>query len=89
MGWKASAYRQNGNSDYVQFGKGYNKVQAFSSQVENFSAAVQGLEQLLIDDADAIASVEVIQAGYQAIQEGGWVTIPETAAYRPAASRVA
>ena len=76
VGWKGSFYRQEGSPAWVQFGQGYNKVQAFRSQIENFSAAVQGLEALVIDANDAVASVDVIQSGYQAMAQHAWVSIP-------------
>ena len=76
VGWKGSYYRQEGSSAWVQFGQGYNKVQAFRDQIENFSAAVQGLEALVIDADDAVASVDVIQSGYQAMAQHTWVPIP-------------
>lgn len=76
VGWKGSYYRQEGSPVWVQFGQGYDKVQAFRSQIENFSAAVQGLEALLIDANDAVASVDVIQSGYQAMAQHAWVPIP-------------
>jgi predicted dehydrogenase len=76
VGWKGSYYRQDGSADWVQFGQGYNKVQAFRDQIENFSASVQGLETLVIDATDAVASVDVIQAGYQAMSLKEWVVIP-------------
>jgi predicted dehydrogenase len=76
VGWKGSYYRQEGSPVWVQFGQGYNKIQAFRSQIENFSAAMQGLEALVIDATDAVASVDVIQAGYQAMAQQTWVPIP-------------
>jgi predicted dehydrogenase len=76
VGWKGSYYRQDGSLSWIQFGQGYNKVQAFRDQIENFSAAVQGLETLVIDGNDAVASVDVIQSGYQAMAQHSWVPIP-------------
>lgn len=78
VGWKGSFYRQDGSAEWVQFGEGYNKVQAFRDQIENFSASVQGLETLVIDANDAVASVDVIQAGYQAMKLQEWVPIPSS-----------
>jgi predicted dehydrogenase len=75
VGWKGSYYRQEGSSSWIQFGSGYNKVQAFRDQIENFSAVVQKLERLVIDADDAIASVDVIRAGYRALAQDSWVTI--------------
>ncbi len=76
VGWKGSYYRQEGSCAWVQFGNGYNKAQAFQDQIENFSAALQGLERLVINVNDALASVDAIQAGYQALSEQSWVDIP-------------
>jgi predicted dehydrogenase len=76
VGWKGSFYRQDGSAEWVQFGQGYDKVQAFRDQIENFSNSVQGRESLLIDADDAVASVDVIQSGYQALAQHSWVPIP-------------
>ena len=76
VGWKASLFKQAGNSTWIQFGNGYNKVQAFRDQIQNFSAAVQGLERLLIDSSDAIASVDGVRGCYEALKTGAWVEIP-------------
>jgi predicted dehydrogenase len=86
VGWKASLYKQTGNSTWIQFGNGYNKVQAFRDQIENFSAAVQGLERLLIDASDAVASVDGVHAGYAALRSGSWVEISAGGAATAAAS---
>lgn len=75
VGWKASFYRKNGAADWYQFGNGYDKVQAFSDQIANFSAAIQDIEPLVIDSADAIASVEVIHAGYQSLASNAWTAV--------------
>jgi predicted dehydrogenase len=78
VGWKGSFYRQDGSAEWVRFGEGYDKVQAFRDQIENFSNAVQGRESLLIDADDAVASVDVIQSGYQALAQHSWVPIPSS-----------
>ncbi|HEX4277455.1 MAG TPA: Gfo/Idh/MocA family oxidoreductase [Bryobacteraceae bacterium] len=75
VGWKGSFYRQQGCAEWVQFGNGYDKTQAFREQIANFSAAIQGLEKLVIDADDAVASVEVIQAGYRALASDSWTAI--------------
>jgi predicted dehydrogenase len=40
VGWKESRYRQSSSSDWVVFGKGYNKLQAFRSQIGNFARSI-------------------------------------------------
>jgi len=76
VGWQGSFYRQLGRSQWVQFGNGYNKVQAFCDQISNFSAAIQNLQPLTINADDAVASVAVIQAGYESLARDSWTPIP-------------
>jgi predicted dehydrogenase len=75
VGWSASHYRRVGSSDWVKFGNGYDKIQAFCDQITNFSAAIQGIEPLVINSDDAIASVEAIQSGYQSLARDSWTPI--------------
>src|SRR5215469_8406718 len=75
VGWTASYYRRVGSSGWARFGNGYDKIQAFCDQITNFSAAIQGIEPLVINSDDAIASVEAIQAGYQSLARDSWTPI--------------
>jgi predicted dehydrogenase len=75
VGWKESKYRQSSSPDWIVFGKGYNKIQAFRSQIENFTRAVRGEEALLITAEEALASVEVIVAAYAALRQNRWVPV--------------
>jgi predicted dehydrogenase len=75
VGWKESKYRQLGSSDWVVFGSGYDKIGAFRNQLTNFSRAINGREALLIDADDAMASVEVIEAAYEAMGNCSWTTV--------------
>jgi len=75
VGWKESKYRQSSSSDWVVFGKGYDKIQAFRSQINNFSRAIIGEESLLITAEDAYASVEVIEAAYAALRQNQWTMV--------------
>ncbi len=75
VGWKESKYRQSSSRDWVVFGKGYNKVEAFRSQINNFSRAITGDEPLLITPEDALASVEVVEAAYAALRQNRWTTV--------------
>ena len=65
IGWRESKYKLNSSPDWTIFGKGYDKVQAFRSKIENFRNAILGKEELLIKPEDALASVEVIEAAEQ------------------------
>jgi predicted dehydrogenase len=75
VGWKQSKYRLSNERDWVSLGQGYDKVQAFRSQLENFSRAVMGLEPLLVTADDALASVEVVEAAYAALRRSQWTTV--------------
>jgi predicted dehydrogenase len=77
VGWRESKYRQTSGRDWVVFGKGYNKVQAFASQINNFAGAIRGEEALLITAEDALASVEVIEAAYADLRRSHWVPVGE------------
>ena len=72
VGWKESKYRQTSGQDWIVFGNGYNKVQSFRSQLENFAKAIRGEEALIITAEDGIASVEVIEAAYAALNQNNW-----------------
>jgi predicted dehydrogenase len=75
VGWKESKYRQSSSRDWIVFGKGYDKLQAFRSQIKNFCMAILGEQPLLIDAEDALASVEVIEATYAALRQNQWVAV--------------
>jgi predicted dehydrogenase len=75
VGWKESKYRQSSSQDWVVFGRGYNKVQSFRSQIENFSKAIARQEPLRITIEDAIASVKVMEAAYQSLNQNHWTPI--------------
>lgn len=78
VGWRESKYRQTSGTDWVIFGQGYNKLQAFQSQLDNFSNAINGREILLINCDDAIASVEVIRTAYETLKQSHWVPVNGT-----------
>jgi predicted dehydrogenase len=75
IGWKESRYKLSTSRDWVVFGKGYDKVQAFRSQVTNFARAIRGTENLRITWEDAVASVEVIEAAYSSLRTSPWTGI--------------
>jgi predicted dehydrogenase len=75
VGWKESKFRRASDSEWTVFGSGYEKVQAFRAQIDNFVHSIHGLEPPLITLADALASVEVIDAAYEAMWRAAWVPI--------------
>ena len=72
VGWGASRYRQLSSPDWIVFGCGYDKIAAFRAQLLNFCNNIRRGETLLISPEDAVASVEVIQAAYQALKKSRW-----------------
>ena len=78
VGWRESKYRRTGDKDWTVFGTGYDKVDAFQRQIENFAGAVRGEEPLVVTPEDALASVQVIEAAYRSLARGSWEPIRET-----------
>ena len=79
IGWRESKYKLNSSPDWNVFGKGYDKVQAFRSKIENFRNAIVDGEELLTKPADALASVEVIEAAYKSLNQNLWQRVVEKA----------
>ncbi len=77
VGWKESKYKRDVDAEWTVFGKGYDKVQAFSSQLANFCNAIHGTEPLLITYEDAIASAEAIERAYQSLQQDDWIAVEQ------------
>lgn len=77
IGWRESRYKLNSSPDWTVFGKGYDKVQAFRSKLENFRNAILNDEELLTKPADALASVEVIEAAYKSLNQNLWQKVVE------------
>jgi predicted dehydrogenase len=79
IGWRESKYKLNSSPDWNVFGTGYDKVQAFKSKIENFAGAITSGEELLTKPADALASVEVIEAAYKSLNQNLWQKVVEKA----------
>ncbi len=75
IGWRESKYRQMSSPNWVPFGRGYDKIAALRSQVENFCGAIRGTQHLRITSRDAVASVEVIDAAYRSLEQDNWVPV--------------
>lgn len=77
IGWRESKYKLNSSPDWTVFGTGYDKVQAFKSKLDNFRNAILDGEELLTKPADALASVEVIEAAYKSLNQNLWQKVIE------------
>ncbi len=76
IGWQRSRWKRTGGA-WLTFGSGYDKVAAFAAQLTNFLASIRGTQPPVIDDADARASVVVIDCAYRAAAEERWIAVPE------------
>jgi len=72
IGWKQSRYKLASSQEWVTFGRGYHKVEAFRTQIENFAAAVRGEVPLMVTPEDAIASVDCMDAVYRSLRAAPW-----------------
>ena len=77
IGWRESKYKLNSSPAWTIFGKGYDKVQAFRAKLENFRNAILEGGELLTKPADALASVEVIEAAYKSLNQNLWQKVVE------------
>jgi len=75
IGWKRSRYKLEGDTAWTDFGKGYDKLEAFGSQLTNFARTVRGAEPPVINASDALASVRVIDAAYRSAREHHWFEV--------------
>lgn len=79
VGWKESRHKLSGADAWTRFGDGYDKVAAFARQLANFAGAIRGDEPLVVTDADAMASVQVLDAAYRSAREQRWHELPQSA----------
>jgi predicted dehydrogenase len=79
IGWKESKYKLNSSPDWTVFGKGYDKVASFKGKIENFGDALRAKAELYIKPADALASVQVIDAAYKSMRQNLWQPVVEKA----------
>ncbi len=75
IGWAESKYQHNGHREWVNFGTGYNKVEAFKRQMLNFIGTIQGSANPIITLDEALCSVKVIDAAYRSLHEQAWVNL--------------
>jgi len=75
IGWKKSARLDRTRGEWIPFGSGYQKIQAFRSQIENFSRAIRGQEPLLVTGDDALNSVSIIECAYKSLRQNQPVQI--------------
>jgi len=72
IGWRESKYKLHKSQDWIIFGDGYDKIEAFTGKLCNFANAVAGKESLLTNIDDALASVVAIDAAYRSLETRQW-----------------
>lgn len=77
VGWRGSRWKQVGG-EWQAIGAGYDKVAAFAGQLRDFADAIGGRSPV-IGDADALASVVVVDCAYRSARESRWIDVPEAA----------
>ncbi len=75
IGWKESKYKRSTDQEWTVFGAGYDKSQAFASQLNNFCNAIYGQEPLLITSDDAIASAYTMDRAYESLRKDDWIAV--------------
>ena len=74
LGWQESKWKKHGG-EWQVFGKGYDKVEAFRNQLENFSRSINGEEPLVITVKDGLASVRAVEAAYASLARSPWISV--------------
>lgn len=77
VGWKGSRIRRQHGGVWEKFGNGYDKVASFRRQIEHFVGVIGGEAIELVEVADALASVAVIQSAYRSMASGKWERVGE------------
>ncbi|RMF71772.1 MAG: gfo/Idh/MocA family oxidoreductase [Acidobacteria bacterium] len=77
IGWAGSRYRQRGHSQWIPFGRGYDKLAAFRRQIENFRDTIRGHDRPVITPEAAVLSVRAVEAAYASIEGDRWVPIED------------
>lgn len=75
VGWKSSRYRRYDSPEWVTFGDGYNKLNAFRRQHLNFIDSIHGAAKPVINATDSFESVRVIEVAYRSAALNKWVEV--------------
>ena len=75
VGWSSSRLQARSAASIETFGSGYDKFRALGGNLRNVSRSELGLEDLCVTGADAMASIDVIEAAYDSIQMGRWASV--------------
>ena len=75
VGWRESQIWDAKEKTSKIFGNGYNKINAFTSQLEHFADCIQKKADPILGIDDALESVRVIEAAYTSVRERRWLKV--------------
>ena len=75
VGWKSSRYRRYDSPEWITFGNGYNKLDAFTRQHKNFINSIHGQAKPVINANDSFESVRVIEVAYRSSALSKWIEV--------------
>lgn len=75
IGFQESKYQYNSHPEWIPFGVGYNKIDAFKRQVVNFVETIRETAAPIITMDDGLKSVELIEAAYRSMERNQWIEI--------------
>lgn len=79
IGWRRSRWRRRADEEWTELGSGYDKIAAFSAQLADFRDALATPRAPLVGEADALASVFVIEAAYRSLASKNWESVEDEA----------
>lgn len=72
VGWRVSRFKRQGDKEWTVFGNGYDKISSFAAQLQDLANALHNGASPVINEIDALASVQVIDAAYHSASEHKW-----------------
>ena len=75
VGWRESKYKRHEKAEWEKFGDGYNKHQAFLSQISHFVDCINGKAKPIITDVDGLESVKAIETAYESSKVNKWMEV--------------
>ena len=75
IGWKRSQYLVRNQQDWIIYGTGYSKREAFIKQHRHFVDCIRRQADPIISTEDGVRSIKIISAAYQSMSENKWTRI--------------
>lgn len=75
IGWKQSRYQPMGSDRWIDFGRGYNKLDIFRQKVKNFIEVINGTAGPVVGASDGLESVRAIETAYESLRTGQWLKL--------------